>query len=98
MKLTSDIKIIGLTRSAAKEVAANKIRVNCVAPGTVETPMLMVGAGKSNEQLRKEISESTPMNRMGTVEEAAKTIAFLLGPDSSYTTGAVLTMDGGMTA
>ena len=92
------MKIIGLTKSAAKEVASKKIRVNCLAPGVVQTPMLLKGAEKSTEQLENEIGQSTPMNRMGTVEEAASSIAFLLSSDSSYTTGSVLTIDGGMTA
>ena len=60
--------------------------------------MLVTGAEKSTEQLEKEIAQHTPMNRMGIVEEAAKSIAFLLSSDSSYTTGSVLTIDGGMTA
>ena len=60
--------------------------------------MVMVGADKTAEQLGAEIADHTPMNRMGTVEEAAKAIAFLLSSDSSYTTGSVLTVDGGMTA
>ena len=96
--LTFGMKIIGLTKSAAKEVASKKIRVNCLAPGVVETPMATISAGKTAEQLNDEIGGHTPLKRMGTAEEVAKSIAFLLSADSSYTTGAVLTIDGGMSA
>ena len=60
--------------------------------------MSLIGAEKTTEQLEDEVARHTPMNRMGTVEEAASSIAFLLSSNSSYTTGSVLTMDGGMTA
>ncbi|PVH90534.1 NAD(P)-binding protein, partial [Periconia macrospinosa] len=88
--------IIGLTRAAAKECAGRDIRVNAVAPATIDTPMLGPNIGRSRDQLMAEISGHTPMNRLGTVDEVAKTIAFLLSDDSSFTTGAVYAVDGGM--
>ena len=91
-------QIIGLTKTAAKEMAFRNIRVNCVAPSAIETPMLGPNSGRTREQLMKEIAGHTPLNRVGTAEEVAKTIAFLLSSDSSFTTGSVYTVDGGMTS
>ncbi|KAK4690422.1 hypothetical protein P7C71_g6364, partial [Lecanoromycetidae sp. Uapishka_2] len=88
------LQIIGLTRSAAREVSSRGVRINAVAPGVIDTPMLGQ-ADKSREQLMKEIAGHTPLGRMGTAEEVARTIVFLLG-DGSFTTGAVWTVDGGM--
>ncbi|KAL5435507.1 Cytochrome P450 monooxygenase orf9 [Paraphaeosphaeria minitans] len=84
-------KIIGLTRCAAKECASRRIRVNAVAPGTIDTPMLGPNTGRSRDEMLAEVAGHTPMNRLGTVEEIAKTVAFLLSEDSSFTTGAVRT-------
>ena len=78
-------------------MAGNKIRVNCVAPAAIETPMLGPNTGRTREMLMAEIRGHTPLARIGTVEEVANTIAFLLSSDSSFTTGAVYTVDGGMT-
>lgn len=91
----SNAQIIGLTKSAAREVASRRIRVNAVAPGVIDTPMLGQ-ADKSREQLMREISGHTPLNRMGTADEVAQVILFLLSPASSFTTGSVYTVDGGM--
>lgn len=79
-------------------MAPQGIRVNCVAPATVDTPMLGPTIGKTREQLMNEISGHTPLNRLCTVEELAKTIAFLVSPESSFTTGSIYNVDGGMTA
>ena len=98
LTLTISEQIIGLTKSTAKEVASKKIRVNCLAPGVIETPMLIDEAGKSMEQLNEEISGHTPLYRMGKIQEASNAIAFLLSENSSFTTGSVLTIDGGMSA
>ncbi|KAF2677437.1 short-chain dehydrogenase/reductase SDR, partial [Lentithecium fluviatile CBS 122367] len=87
--------IIGLTKTAAKECANRQIRINAIAPATIDTPMLGPNTGRSREQMLAEIAGHTPMNRLGTVEEVAKTAAFLLSADSSFTTGAVYTVDGG---
>ncbi|PGG97500.1 hypothetical protein AJ79_09170 [Helicocarpus griseus UAMH5409] len=91
--------IIGLTKSAAKEVADQGIRVNCVAPGTIDTPMLGVSSGKTKETLMHEIKGHTPLARMGSADEVAKAVLFLLDNNqSSFITGTVLSVDGGMTA
>ncbi|CAI0847360.1 SDR family NAD(P)-dependent oxidoreductase [Serratia ficaria] len=86
--------ILGLTRSAALEFAAQGVRVNAVGPGYVDTPAM----GELPAQLRRQMAASHPMGRMATREEVAKTVAFLLSDDSSFTTGAFYSIDGGYTA
>lgn len=84
--------VIGLTRSAAKEVGDREIRVNAVAPGAIWTPLLK----KAQESNPKEGTDNpTAIKRMGTPEEIAGIIAFLLGPESGYVTGSVYGGDGG---
>ncbi|WP_026507143.1 3-oxoacyl-[acyl-carrier-protein] reductase [Butyrivibrio sp. MC2013] len=84
--------IIGLTKSAAKELASRNITVNAVAPGMIETDMTAV----LPEEARNRILSSIPMKRMGTPEDVAGLVTFLAGPDSSYITGQVIGIDGGM--
>lgn len=84
--------LIGLTKSLAKEFASRNILVNAIAPGFIETDMTAV----VGEDLRKQILTEIPLGRMGTVDQIASVCSFLAGPDSSYITGQVLTVDGGM--
>lgn len=84
--------VIGLTRCAAKEVGGREIRVNAIAPGSIMTPLLM----KAMEANPAEGNDMpTAIKRVGTAEEMAGIIAFLLGPDSTYVTGMVYGGDGG---
>lgn len=87
--------IIGLTKSAAKDVGRRGIRVNCIAPGMVDTPLARDGPGLEFAQA---FSSQTPMGRIGDPFEIAEFIAFLLGKGSSFTTGGVYTADGGASA
>ena len=80
------------TKSLAKEMAMSGVRVNCVAPGVIETEM----NSWMNADDRKDLEEEIPMNRFGTVDEVAKTVSFLCSNDSSYITGQIITVDGGM--
>lgn len=89
--------VIGLTRSAALEVARQGIRVNAVLPGSIRTPMLRGFAGGDEEALEK-MGRRSPMGRLGEPEEIAAAIAWLLGDASSYVTGACLEPDGGVAA
>jgi 3-oxoacyl-[acyl-carrier protein] reductase len=86
--------LIAMTRSMAREVARSGIRVNCVAPGLVETDMT---AGVE-EEVRREMIRAIPMRRTVRADEVAAGIAFLLGDDASAITGQVLCIDGGMSA
>lgn len=84
--------MIGFTKALAKEVAARNILVNCVAPGFIETKMTDVLTDGQKETILKGI----PLGRMGNALEIAHVVDFLAGPLSSYMTGQVLSVDGGM--
>ena len=81
--------IIGLTRSLAAEFAPSGIRVNCVAPGVIETDMIQALGDETLEQLRQEM----PFRRFGTPEEVAESVWHLA--KAEYITGQILTVDGG---
>lgn len=87
----SKAAIIGMTKAMAREVAPSGIRVNCVAPGVIDTEM---NAGLDSDTVSTLCGE-IPMGRLGTAEEAAQAIAFLASPEASYITGQILTADGG---
>lgn len=84
--------VIGFTKSVAKEVASRKIRVNAVAPGFIKTDMTEV----LQDDIKEKINEQIPLKRMGEASEVAKLIYFLGSEDSSYITGQVINVDGGM--
>lgn len=84
--------IIGFTKSLAKEVASRNILVNSVAPGFIETSMTNI----LKDEVKDEIAKSIPLNRMGTSQDVANVVKFLASEDSSYITGQVLQVDGGM--
>ncbi len=83
--------VIGLTRSLAMELAPSGIRVNCVAPGVINTDMVQV----LGEETLADLAQGTPMGRLGTPEDIARAVAFLAGDSASFITGQVLTADGG---
>ena len=83
--------LIGLTRSLALELAPSGIRVNCVAPGCIETDMVRV----LGEETRQMLVEETPLGRLGTPEDVAQAVAFFASERASFLTGQVLTADGG---
>jgi 3alpha(or 20beta)-hydroxysteroid dehydrogenase len=93
--------LIGLTKCAAIDLARKGIRVNVVCPGTIDTPMLneaLAKSGQSAAQSSAPFLRLIPMRRVGRSEEMAGIIAFLASDDSSYCTGGVFTVDGGMSA
>lgn len=84
--------VIGLTKSAAKELASRNITVNAVAPGMIETDMTNVLSDKVKEAMLGEI----PAKRIGSPEDVANAVAFFAAKESSYVTGQVICVDGGM--
>ena len=84
--------IIGFTKSLAKELASRNILVNAVAPGFIETNMTDV----LQENVKEEIKKQIPLKRIGTAEDVANAVYFLTSEESSYITGQVLQVDGGM--
>jgi len=85
--------INGLTRALALELAP-KIRVNAIAPGAIDTPGV---ASVSNQQVVQQTVAATPMKRMGLPEDIANAVVYLASDKSSFVTGQVLVVDGGMT-
>ncbi len=83
--------LIALTRSLANELAPTNIRVNCVAPGVIQTDMLSSLPPEALPQL----AEETPLRRLGRPEDVAAAISYLASDDASFVTGQVLTVDGG---
>lgn len=92
--VASKFAVEGLTRSIAIETAASRVRVNAVAPGPIETPLLDRATGGDHQVF----TQFVPMGRAGTSEEVARTVVFLGSDASSYITGQSFAIDGGMSA
>lgn len=84
--------IIGFTKSLAKEVSSRNILVNAIAPGFIQTSMTDV----LKDEIKEEIAKAIPLKRMGTADDVANLVRFLASEDSSYITGQVINVDGGM--
>ncbi|WP_040228085.1 3-oxoacyl-[acyl-carrier-protein] reductase [Bhargavaea cecembensis] len=84
--------VIGLTKTAAKELSARGIRVNAVAPGFIETDM----TGKLPEEVKEGMLGQIPLGKLGSPESVANAVLFLSSDDSNYITGQTLHVDGGM--
>lgn len=84
--------IIGFTKSLAKELGSRNILVNAVAPGFIETQMTAV----LKDETKDDIAKSIPLRRMGNTKDVANVVKFLSSDDSSYITGQVINVDGGM--
>ena len=86
--------VIGMTKTWKKELARKgaQIRVNCVAPGFIQSPM----TDKLSEKAMENILSGVPLQRMGTKEDVANTVLFLASDESSYITGAVIPISGGL--
>jgi 3-oxoacyl-[acyl-carrier protein] reductase len=84
--------LIGMTKTAARELAKKNVTANCVAPGFIDTEM----SRKLPEPVIEAAKQLIPMKRMGSVEEVARAVAFLASDEAGYITGQVLCVDGGM--
>jgi len=92
---TAKHALIGLHRSAALAYSAQGIRTNVVCPGYIHTPML---DARLDESRLDALVAQHPVGRLGTVDEVAALVSWLAGPESSFVTGAVYTVDGGFTS
>ena len=84
--------VIGLTKTLAREVASRGIRVNAIAPGFIDTEMTRV----LDEEVRQKLIEQIPLARLGLPEDVARCVSFLVSDKSSYITGQVINLNGGM--
>ena len=94
-----------LTKSTAIDYAPYNIRVNCICPGTIDTPMLGPTierfhqiSGIAIDEINEMLKQAQPIKRLGTVDEIGRTVLFLLSDDSRYMTGALISVDGGYTS
>ena len=88
--------VVGLTKTAALEYAQQGIRVNCVCPGVIETPM--TARGLSDPARRARIIATEPIGRVGTPEEIAEAVVWLCSDATSFVTGHAMSVDGGYVA
>jgi NAD(P)-dependent dehydrogenase (short-subunit alcohol dehydrogenase family) len=86
----------GITKVAAKEFAAKGIRVNAIAPGSIDTPLFREVIS-STPNSREDYERQTPMNRIAKPEEVGAVVTWLLSDGASFVTGTVLPVDGAMT-
>ena len=95
---TSKGAVVAMTRSMGIDHAAEGIYVNCICPGSVDTPLLRFGAGEHGdvEEVLKEWGKGHPIGRIGQPEEIAKATLFLWSPDSNFMVGQSLEIDGGL--
>ena len=84
--------ILGITKSVARELVSLNVRCNAIAPGFIETEMTDV----LSENVKEGILKSIPMNKMGSPEDVANVVKFLVSDESKYITGQVINVDGGM--
>ncbi len=90
--------LVAMTRALAVELARERVRVNCICPGYIDTPMIQAENALTNGQLNRAISEFTPLGRIGTVRECASAILYFASDEGAYCSGAVLSNDGGCSA
>lgn len=87
--------VVGLTKNAAAEYGAQGLRINCVGPGYIATPLL---ENNLDEDARNGLAAKHPLGRLGTAEEVAHMVAFLLSDEASFSTGGYYLVDGGYTS
>ncbi|WP_374632106.1 SDR family NAD(P)-dependent oxidoreductase [Ferrovibrio sp.] len=90
--ISSKSAVLGFTKAAAREAAPLGLTVNCVAPGLIDAPMLRLSLPPEKDV---DVKGSIPLNRIGTPEDVAQAVSFLVSPASSYLTGIVIDVNGG---
>jgi NAD(P)-dependent dehydrogenase (short-subunit alcohol dehydrogenase family) len=92
--------MIALTRSCAVDLAGRGVRVNCVCPGTTDTPLVREAVSRAPDPAaaRRTLEQIRPLDRLGKAEEIAAAILYLASREAGYATGAILSVDGGYTA
>jgi NAD(P)-dependent dehydrogenase (short-subunit alcohol dehydrogenase family) len=94
---TSKAALVGFTTALARELGPSKIRVNCLFPGSTDTPMMWRGVRREERAaVEAEVAAAQPLQRFGQPEEVARAALFLAGDQASYITGAGLVVDGGL--
>ena len=83
---------IGLTKSAAKELASRNITVNAIAPGYIETDM----TGQLSEDVKNELTTQIPLKRIGSPEDVAQLVSFIASDEAGYITGQTISVNGGL--
>jgi 3alpha(or 20beta)-hydroxysteroid dehydrogenase len=97
--VASKFAVRGFTKAAALELGRLGIRVNSIHPGFTDTPMLWGAAGGTkNADIEKAISSTIPLGRLGSPDDVAATVLFLVSDAGSYITGAEIAIDGGVLA
>lgn len=98
---TTKAALVGFTKALARELAPKNVRVNCICPGYVRTPLVDGMAQQSDpddpERAIAAIASAVPLRRLGTPEECGELCAFLASSESSYLTGTQVVIDGGST-
>ena len=89
---TAKAALIGLTKALAKEVGPSSVRVNCVAPGVIRTEMTAC----LSDDILEELAQEAPLCRLGTPEDVAKAVSFLVSDEASFITGQVIAPNGGI--
>jgi 3-oxoacyl-[acyl-carrier protein] reductase len=89
--------LVAMTRALATELAPDRIRVNAICPGTVDTPMTdeYLAASASPEDLREQLVRKHPLGRLATADDVAQAALFLASDDAAFITGIALPVDGG---
>ncbi len=95
---TTKTALVQMTRMMALDLAKDGVRINNMVPGWIDTPMIRRENALSNNGLLEYIEHTTPMGRIGTIEDCAGAILYLAAPIAAFTTGATLCADGGLTA